>query len=274
MVASLLYYIKFCKTLKTNGFVMNPYDPCVANRMVKGKQQTICFHVDDCKISHLDPKVNDACISILRKEYENIFEDGSGKMTVHRGKVHKYLGMTLDFTKKGKVVVTMLDYIEECLEVFDKAAPDESGTKSSAAPSNLFLVRTDSRKLSSSKAETFHSIVAKMLFATKRARPDTGTAISYLTTRVREPNRDDWRKLTHLMKYVRGTKELPLTLSADGSGMLKWYVDASHGVHPNMRGHSGGGLTMGTGFPISKSTKQKLNTRISTETEVIGVDDL
>ena len=40
-----------------------------------------------------------------------------------------------------------------------------------------------------------------------------------------------------------------------------------------MRGHSGGGLTMGTGFPITKSTKQKLNTRSSTETEVVGVDD-
>ncbi len=34
MIASLLYYFKFCKTLKREGFKMNPYDPCVANRMV------------------------------------------------------------------------------------------------------------------------------------------------------------------------------------------------------------------------------------------------
>ena len=40
-----------------------------------------------------------------------------------------------------------------------------------------------------------------------------------------------------------------------------------------MRGHSGGGLTMGTGFPITKSTKHKLNTRSSTETEVVGVNN-
>ena len=55
--------------------------------------------------------------------------------------------------------------------------------------------------------------------------------------------------------------------------MLKWYVYGSYGVHPNMRGHSGGGLSTGTGFPISYSTKEKLNTRSSTESEIVGVDD-
>jgi len=44
-------------------------------------------------------------------------------------------------------------------------------------------------------------------------------------------------------------------------------------VHPNMRGHSGGGLSLGRGFPIVSSTKQKLNMRSSTETEIVGADD-
>ena len=57
-------------------------------------------------------------------------------------------------------------------------------------------------------------------------------------------------------------------------GVLKWHVDGSFAVHPNMRGHTGGGLTMGRGFPLSTSKKQKLNTRSSTESEVVGVDDL
>jgi hypothetical protein len=30
-----------------------------------------------------------------------------------------------------------------------------------------------------------------------------------------------------------------------------WYVDALFAVHPNMCGHTGGGMTMGKGFPIS-----------------------
>ena len=273
MMASLLYYRKFSKSLTNKGFEINPYDPCVANKMIDGKQMTICYHVDDCKTSHEDSEVNDRMIEWLRSEYESIFEDGSGQMTVSRGKVHTYLGMKLDFTTKGQVKITMFDYIEEILTAFDKAEPKGTGTKTSAAPENLFTIDGDCKKLNQDKAVQFHNLVAKTLYATKRARPDTCTSIAFLTTRVREPDTSDWKKLTHLMKYLRGTRKLPLILSSNGSGILKWYVDASFAVHPNMRGHSGGGLSLGRGFPIVSSTKQKLNTRSSTETEVVGADD-
>jgi hypothetical protein len=59
MVASLLYYQKFTNSLISISFEINPYDPCVANKMIEGKQMTICFHVNDCKLSHCDSKVND-----------------------------------------------------------------------------------------------------------------------------------------------------------------------------------------------------------------------
>ena len=75
------------------------------------------------------------------------------------------------------------------------------------------------------------------------------------------------------MKYLNGTRKLPLILSSKGTGILKWWVDGSFAVHPNMRGHTGVGLSMGRGFPITSSTKQKLNTRSSTESELVGVDD-
>jgi hypothetical protein len=181
--------------------------------------------------------------------------------------------MQLDFTVPGQVSVSMFDYVREILELFDKEAPNCTGTKTSAAPADLFRVTPDCAKLTVEHKEKFHSIVAKTLFATKRARPDMGTSISFLTTRVSEPDKDDWSKLTHLMKYIRGTKDLPLILSANGSGILKWWIDGSFAVHPNMRGHTGGGLSMGRGFPIVNSSKQKLNTRSSTESELVGVDD-
>jgi hypothetical protein len=40
-----------------------------------------------------------------------------------------------------------------------------------------------------------------------------------------------------------------------------------------MRGHSGGCMTLGKGMPINSSTKQKINTRSSTETELVAADD-
>jgi hypothetical protein len=114
MVASLLYYRKFTKSLFGIGFELNPYDPCVANKI-------ICFHVDDCKLSHHNPKVMDRMITWLRQEYESIFEDGSCMMAVSRGKVHKYLGMTLDYTVRGHVRISMSDYVDEILSAFDTA---------------------------------------------------------------------------------------------------------------------------------------------------------
>jgi len=90
MFASLAYYHKYTKSLCVRGFVMNPFDPCVWNKEVNGKQLTICFHGDDCKISHVYSKLLDQTINCLCEEYKSIFEDGTGKTKVHCGKVNKF----------------------------------------------------------------------------------------------------------------------------------------------------------------------------------------
>jgi hypothetical protein len=187
---------------------------------------TICFHVDDCKVSHRKKIVMDRMIGYLCQEYESIFEDGSGAMTVSRGKIHKYLGMTLDYSVPGQVKITILKYSNEIISAFDKSEPKGGGTKTSAAPGSLFKVNDECEKLAQVKAVEFHNLVAKTLYATKRARPDTCTAIAFLATRVREPDKEDWTKLVHLMRYIRGTQTMPLILSANGSGILKWWADA------------------------------------------------
>jgi hypothetical protein len=115
MVAALLYYRKFVKSLTKQGYKINLYDGCMAIKMVKGKQITICFHLDGCKISHESGKVFDDTIDWLQAEYESIFEDGSGAMKVHRGKIHKYLGMLLDFSHKGQCCESMYDYVDSIL---------------------------------------------------------------------------------------------------------------------------------------------------------------
>ena len=88
--------------------------------MIDGQLMTICYHVDYCKLSHLGSKVNYWMINWLRQQYESIFEDGSGKMAVSRGKVHKYLCMTLYYTVRGQVQITMTDFLDEVLTALDK----------------------------------------------------------------------------------------------------------------------------------------------------------
>ena len=64
-------------------------------------------------------------------------------------------------------------------------------------------------------------------------------------------------------------EELPLILHADSTTVVKWWVDGSHAIYPNMHSHSGGCMSLGMGMLIMGSSKQKLNTRSSTKMELI-----
>ena len=76
------------------------------------------------------------------------------------------------------------------------------------------------------------------------------------------------------MRYLRGTKELPLVLSADSTNIVKCWVGGSYGIRPDARSQTGGTASLGKWNFISTSIKQRLNTRSSTETELVAADDL
>jgi hypothetical protein len=85
---------------------------------VDGKQITLCWHVDDMKVSHFEKKKVDDMIKWLRLKYEHLFEDGSGAMQICRGKVQEYIGMTLDFTEPGECSVPRLQYVKDTVNDF------------------------------------------------------------------------------------------------------------------------------------------------------------
>jgi hypothetical protein len=171
--------------------------------------------------------------------------------------------MTLDFATLKIVKVTMLKNVDEIIGSWDKACSeldDEykavSGHKriATAAPNDLFKVDEDAMKLDQARAKAFHNITEKGIYVNKKARPDISLSNAFLTTRVKGLDIDDWCKLCHLVEYLRSTHGLPLILAANGTGVLSWYIAASFAVHPDMRGHTGGAMTMGTGFPDKAST--------------------
>jgi hypothetical protein len=126
-----------------------------------------------------------------------------------------------------------------------------SGRKriATAAPDYLFKVDEDAMKLDQAWAKAFHNITAKGIYVDKKARPDISLSIAFLTTRVKGLDIDDWCKLCHLVEYLHSMRGLPLILATNGTSVLSWYFDASFAVHPDMRGHTGGAMSMGTGFP-------------------------
>ena len=92
--------------------------------------------------------------------------------------------MTLDYTVRGQVQITMIDFLDEVLVAFDKAEPKGGGTKTSAAPENLFKVNEYCEKLPHSKTVQFHNLAEKTVYETKQARPYTCTTVAFLTAGI------------------------------------------------------------------------------------------
>ena len=76
------------------------------------------------------------------------------------------------------------------------------------------------------------------------------------------------------MRCLCGTPELPLTLRADRTNIVKWWIDGYHGVHSNFKGHTGATQSLGQLSTIIISTKQYLNTRSSTATDLVAADEI
>jgi hypothetical protein len=90
---------------------------------------------------------------------------------------------------------------------------------------------------------------------------------------VRSPRRDDQEKLKQDIRYLRGIKDLGLTLEVDYHVEIIAYIDASYGVHPDKKSHTGAMITLGKGCIHGKSGTQRLNRKSSTEAEFVTIGD-
>jgi hypothetical protein len=214
----------------------------------------------------VDQEFNTTVIGMIEAEFGN-----KAPLTITQGCIHKYLGMTLDYTEKGKVKIKMLDYVRKLLAELPE---DWEGKALTPAANHLFTVDNNQQKVTEQQAQFFHTYVAKTLFLCKRARPDLQTTVAFLCTRVKSCDIDDYKKLKRMIQFIRATKDDYLTLSANSLHNVRWWVDASYAVHPDMKSHTGGAMSLGRGCLYGTSRRQKLNTNSSTESEIVGTHDV
>jgi len=177
--AALLFWLLLSDTLVSCCFTINPYDQCVANKQINGKQCTIVWHVDDLKISHVSKDVVEDLIVRLNKKFGK-----ESPLTTNRGKILEYLGLTLDYSEKGRVRISMYEYVKK---IVNESPDDMKGIAKTPASSHLFHTNADCRKLPEKTAQLFHHITAKLLYLCKRTRQDIQTAVAFLCTRVKKP---------------------------------------------------------------------------------------
>jgi Reverse transcriptase (RNA-dependent DNA polymerase) len=260
--AAALWYDDLKKTIQRDGFEENPYDRCIFNKICKdGSQMTIALHVDDLMITNLHDENLDSFFEHLKQTYK--------ETKIVRGQILDYVGMTFNFSVAGEVKITMENCVNEILA-------DCGVTQVASTPASpmLFNIR-DGEKASGDESKWFHSYTAKMLYLSKRARPECLTTVAFLTTRVNVCDKDDLGKLRRLLAYLRGTKERGIILRIGERMEVRTYIDAAYGVHTSSgKSHTGCVVVIGEGGPVyNKSSKQKIVTKSSTEAELVGLSD-
>lgn len=259
-----LFYEHLRNSLEEIGYRPLQSDPCVYLKKDynTGKHNIIMTHVDDLH-----------CIFVSEEnanEVEEHLERTYGKINLQKGDDHNFIGMQLSYKDNDTVKVSMDGYVREILCQYGISQSDIARYP---ANGNLFVTSETSPILSESEQNSFRSRVMKIMYLAIRIRPDLLTALSYLTTRLTKATEEDREKLHQVYCYINHTANLFLTLSADDPLIIKAWVDASHGIHHDYRGHTGGTQSLGKGSIHSKSTRQKRNSKSSTESEIYGVTD-
>jgi hypothetical protein len=150
--------------------------------------------VDDIDMSHKDPKEVTKVIDWIK----GIFGEN---MHMSRGLIHDYLPMIMDYSTKGEVKVTMVDYLKGVLGDF----PEEiTRTAPTPASEHMFNVRSDEERtmLNEEQAQAFHHDAAQLIFASSQSQKGIQMTVSFLMTRVKHPDEDNLGKLKRLLRYI------------------------------------------------------------------------
>mmetsp|Transcript_42936 Transcript_42936/g.62916 ORF Transcript_42936/g.62916 Transcript_42936/m.62916 type:complete len:134 (-) Transcript_42936:472-873(-) len=114
--------------------------------MINGKQCTITWYVDNNKLSHVDSKVVDEVLKMVKGHF--------GELVISRGKEHDLLGMKIKICDDRKVDILMIDQIQEAIDMFPEPL---EGKVSSPVAKHLWKTNDGCRELDKERSDLFHS---------------------------------------------------------------------------------------------------------------------
>ena len=253
-----LWYECLTKTLRGYGFAHNEVDPCVMNVEKYGVQMTVAVYVDDLLVTCVNENAINEFYDFLKTKFD--------KVKFNLDKDLSYLGMHIQ-VNSGEVVVSMKAYLQKVIAEFGI-----TGVVTTPATDRLFKFEKEEELIPAWRG-MFHTVVAQVAYAAKKARFDALLTASTLTPRVKCPDMNDKRKLDRLLKYLSGTLDHVLILKPRGNLNVVGYIDAAFGCHPDGKSHTGLVVTVGGATVLCASTKQKIVTKNSTEAELVGLSD-
>lgn len=257
-----LFYLHLKKILLSYGFISNPYDECIFNYIDdQNNVITVGSHVDDLLVTATNNKSLEKFLEYIKKSFFDV--------KIHHGLEHQYLGINL-LIRENLIELNMKNDIK-------KIANDLKINNPSKIPgNNEFFRNSNSDFLNDENRNIFHTNTAKLLYIARMCRPDILGYVSYLSSRVNNPTLNDMFKLKKLIAYLLYTIDTVYCIADNifnkqNSIDINCYIDSSHGIHEDLRGQTGIVIKLGESTIFSRSAKQKVNTKSSTETELHGV---
>jgi len=262
------------KRLRNIGLVPTRSDKCMYTLQTEDGRIIVSAHVDDMLVTTTSRK--------LRKWFE--YEMEKHFELVKQYDTVSYLGMSIsrsgnDIKKhdgdsarptqgENDIKITQQGFVEEILTKY--GCLNTPKPPKTPAASDLFEKNENSPLCDQKK---YLSLVMTLMYLARYTRPDILLAVTVLASRCSAPSDDDMGKAMRVVRYLAGTREMGLCLRADIPLVPKIYADASHGVHPDGKGHGGIFMTLGSSPVHSRSFKLKAVTRSSTESELYALEE-
>ena len=131
--------------------------------------------------------------------------------------------MGIELLDNNNTEIATKSYIQEAIGFFDE---DVSTKVSSPVNKNMHKGNKDSPTIPNNNAEYFHSIVAKLLWTTKRAQPYNENSLLFLCTQVKSPTGQDKKKLKILLNFINRTMDDRRLIDAYSLSDLLTWIDA------------------------------------------------
>jgi hypothetical protein len=256
--ASRLWFNLLTALLLSKGYVASETDPCVMRRSTGGLIFCILIYVDDLLI-FASQEETETIRDFLTTAFKTITMSVSNSLS--------YLGMQLLWAN-GCFTVDMDFYVEQIIKDWSHLP-----MKSTPGARDTFQLDEASVPLSEQLRQSFHSTVARILYLSKRVRPDTLTVVSFLCTRVTKATKQDQSKLERLLGFLRNTKTKKLYLRGMSNRQLMAFIDAAFALHFDSKSHTGVLFVIGGVVIYVASRKQKCMAKSPTEAELVGLTD-
>jgi hypothetical protein len=249
---------KIHEVFKSYGLQQSLSDSCLYYMECDEYLLIVAIHVDDLLILARTITAINLFIEYIKRIWD---------VNLQTNDEFSYLGLSI-IRYRDKHITTVSQY-KYFLDILDKWA--NIGQSIRTNPMNINYI-TSAQASDLCNKHDYLSLVMSLMYLARFTRPDILFSVTYLATKCDSPTLYDMNAAYHIIQYLRSTGNYAYRFSGYDI-KLSVYIDASHGLHTDMKGHSAIIITLGTAPIMTRSAKQKIVALHSTDAEMIAMVD-